>query len=519
MVKYKLLVLFVFFITPFCPNLLIATNTPPLSADQQIAEQIYQKLQQTIGDKRRDWPKLQVWGVVDRVASFVPNENTIYLDQKAIDICKTFNGQFEAALAFIIGHELTHFYQAHDWKVSGFVTHFMVAKEDFQEHLEHERQADVYGAFIAQQAGFQTIRIVPNLLNSIYKEYQLSSQADSKYPSLVDRQALAQEACHIAADLVEVYHTANYAMVLGKYEVAYQLYDFVGQSLQFKELYFNMAMSNLLQYYFWNTDLQLAYNFEIDPSIPLTRTDQMRHPSILLAEAERFFQKILQDFDANYFPAHLQLLTVYDWQNKTSNMNQQIAWLKTYCPPQQQKHLLLAIGNYYARQGQVNLAQEQYQSILQSSQPNTVEQLAKANSQFLQTGQSNKQKPSTRPSLRIEKGIDEIPSLTFYKNFPRNISIKTAIQLATNEHRNSYISKLNYQDQLLKLQRVYSPSITSNKGIRIGSTKAELERAYPQSQLGIVRHTEGYYIVNYEKGLIFKCNQQGIVEEWSLFVL
>ena len=154
-----------------------------------------------------------------------------------------------------------------------------------------------------------------------------------------------------------------------------------------------------------------------------------------------------------------------------------------------------------------------------SCRSNTIEQLAEANSLFPQTVQRNKQKSPARPSLRIEKGVDEIPSLAFYKNFPRNISIKKTIQLATNEHRNSYIGRLNYQEQLLKLQRIYSPSISSNKGIRIGSTKAELERAYPQSQLGTVRHTKDYYLVTYQKDLIFKCNDKGVVEEWNLFVI
>lgn len=489
-----------------------------IDSDQQVVQEIYHNLKNTIGDKRQDWPKVQVWSITDRVASFVPLDNTIYIDQKTIEICKTFEDKYKDALAFIIGHELTHFYQAHQWKEMGFASHFLVNKNSFEAHLEHERQADIYGAFIAQQSGYQSIKLIPGLLENIYKNYKLDVAANQDYPSLSNRKKLAEEACHLAADLVSVYQTANYAMVLGKYEEAHLLYDYVRQSLQFKELYFNLGMNNLLQYYYWQPDLQLGYDFEIDPSIPITRNDQTRHPTALLKEAKASFQKILTQYDPQYFPAQLHLITVLDWQKDKTGATQQINKLGNNFTPKKQASLFLTIGNFHARNGQSTLASDFYQRIAFIPTANlATKELALENLNYLKTKKASKQKPPQHPALRIEKGIDKIASLTLFKNYNRTISINNQMDLKTDEAGNSFLYRLHFKGQLLKIQLIESIGTQSNKGIEIGSTDQQIKKSYPNSQLGKVRHTNGYYLINYRKGLIFKCNQEGIVEEWVVF--
>jgi len=497
-----------------------AKELPIPNADQQVVQKIYQNLKYTIGDKRQDWPKVQVWSITDRVASFVPLDNTIYIDQQTVEICKTFGKKYKDALAFIIGHELTHFYQEHQWQELGFVSHFLVNKANFQAHLAHEKQADIYGSFIAQQSGYQTIRLVPAILDKIYQAYQLKSSATQEYPSLSNRKKLAEEACHLAADLVDVYQTANYAMVLGKYEEAHFLYDYVRQSLQFKELYFNLGMNNLLQYYHGQPDLQLSYDFEIDPSIPITRNDQTRHPTALLSAAKAAFTKILTQYDAQYFPAQLQLITVLDWQADKTAANKLITQLSTNYPPKHQASLYLTIGNFHARNGETEIANDFYQRLINLPAVNPyLQQLGLDNQQYLKTKKSSKAQPPQRPSLRIEKGIDQIPSLTLFKKYNRTISIKDGMNLQTSVANNSYLYQLNFKGDLLKIQLVEGLKTKSNRGIHIGSTDKEIKRLYPKSQLGKIRYSNGFYLIHYEKGLIFKCNQAGIVVEWGIFTI
>ncbi len=505
----------------FFPTEVFSAKEPTIPvADQQVVQEIYQNLQYTIGDKRQDWPKVKVWSITDRVASFVPLDNTIYIDQQTLDICKTFGEKYKDALAFIIGHELTHFYQEHQWQEVGFVSHFLVNKANFQEHLEHEKQADIYGTFIAQQSGYQTIRLVPSILDKIYQAYQLKSTATQEYPSLNNRKKLAEEACHLAADLVDVYQTANYAMVLGKYEEAHFLYDYVRQSLQFKELYFNLGMNNLLQYYHAQPDLKLSYDFEIDPSIPITRNDQTRHPKALLKAAKSAFNKILTQYDAQYFPAQLQLITVLDWQADKTAAIKQITQLTDNYPPKNQASFFLTVGNFYARNEQPELARDFYQRMIKLPELNPyLKQLGLDNLQYLKTKKSAKQQPPQRPSLRIEKGIDNIPSLTLFKKYKRTISIKDDMSLQTSVASNSYLYQLNFKGDLLKIQVVEGVHTKSKKGIHIGSTDKDIKIVYPKSQLGKIRYANGFYLIHYEKGLVFKCNQAGIVKEWGVFTI
>lgn len=496
------------------------TQSVLFDTDQQIATNIYIQLKVTIGDTRKDWPQLQVWSITDRVASFVPADNTIYIDQQALDICKKMGEEFEASLAFIIGHELTHFYQAHDWEISGFASHFMIGKEEFESYRNHERQADIYGAFIAQQAGYNTIKIVPTLLTSIYQSYQLSENANQAYPSLEDRQGLAQEACKLAGDLVAIYQMANYAMVIGKFEEAHHLYTYVSQNLQFKELYFNIGMSNLLQYYYLKEDLPLLYDFKIDPKIPITRNAQTRHPKALLEAAQKAFHFVLQELDETYLPAQQQLLTVYDWKNLPSLFQEQVRLLQSASSKKELPSLQLSRGNFHARNNQKTLALEEYQRILNNFEnPVFIRSLAEANSNYLRNGISGKKRSNQHPILHIEKNIDRIGSLSFFNQFDRQISITPILSVQTYESSNSYLSKLQYKNQLMKMQRVYSPSIKSNQGISIGSPASTITSAYPDSELGTIRYTNGYYIVHYQKGLIFKLDDQELVEEWVLFSL
>lgn len=505
----------------FFPIKMFSAKEAPIPiADQQVVQEIYQNLQYTIGDKRQDWPKVQVWSITDRVASFVPLDNTIYIDQQTLDICKTFGEKYKDALAFIIGHELTHFYQEHQWQELGFVSHFLVNKTNFQAHLAHEKQADIYGTFIAQQSGYQTIKLVPSILDKIYQVYHLKSSATNEYPSLSNRKKLAEEACHLAADLIDVYQTANYAMVLGKYEEAHFLYDYVRQSLQFKELYFNLGMNNLLQYYHAQPDLQLSYDFEIDPTIPITRNDQTRHPTTLLKAAKSAFNKILTQYDAQYFPAQLQLITVLDWQADKTEAIKHITQLSNHCPPKHQASLYLTIGNFYARNEQPALARDFYQRMIKLPKVNPyLKKSGVDNLQYLKTKKSSKKQPPQRPALRIEKEIDKIPSLTLFKKYNRTISIKDGMKLQTSAANNSYLYQLNFKGDLLKIQIVEGVKTQSNKGIRIGSTDKDIKVVYPKSQLGKIRYANGFYLIHYEKGLVFKCNQEGIVKEWGVFTI
>ena len=482
--------------------------------DQQLAINVYETLKKAIGDKRKNWPNLVLLGIENRVASFVPLENVIYLDQKAVRVCRLFKERAGDALAFIIGHELNHFYEQHDWKEVGFADTFIISKEKFLAFRNYERKADIYGAFIAQQAGYRTISLVPNLLTYIYENYQLDPAENNEYPSLQERKSLAKDACKVASELVDAYQTANYAMILGKYENAFQLYDFVGKNIQFKELYNNIGLSNLLPYYYQDSKNQLAYPFLLDPYIPLLRSDQIRPPTTLLKTAITAFEKVNIEYESNYFPALLHLLIAYDWEGNKQKTEELInSFNPNIISATEHSILQLTIGNYYVQNNQPSEALQIY-AILLRNKNEFVKALAAKNINYLTKGINAKELPTKTPEQRIEKDIDNIPSLPFYRNFNRKIPINQYTNLEVTEQPNSYLTRLDK----LKIQRVYSPLITTKQGGRIGSSVSAIKAMYPDIRVKQVGFATGFYLVHFEKGLIFKCNDKE-VEEWVLFCL
>jgi len=501
-------------------NLSAETRTSTVVTDQQIIENVYQQLKIQIGDKRKNWPTIKIWAIKDQVATFMPKENTIYLDQAAVNTCRQFTDKFPDALSFIIGHELTHFYQTHNWKSAGFAP----SKTAFIENIEEERQADIYGTFIAQQAGYQAIKLVPSILEKIYAEYGLPLLKNKQYPTLIERKELAAEACQMASNLLDIYQTANFAMVIGKYEMAYQSYEFVRKHLKFKELYYNIGMSSLLAYYHWNDRIQFLYSFSIDANIPLTRNSQMRHPQLLLAKAVESFQIVKKFYDDNYLPARLQLITALDWQQNIALAKKEIMELEQQFSISNYPDFLLTIGNFYGRQNDKVKAMGYYKSLLNSiDSKNKIGQKALTNLDYLKKGVSLKENKLYLGSQTIERNIDQIEHLPDFiiRTHSENIEISINATLTFQALLFGYsaITKLTYDHDFFKLQRIESTELKSNRDIGIGSTSEQIYSLYSNQSLGKVSHTNGYYIVLFEKGLIFKMNKENKVEEWALFCI
>lgn len=504
--KFALFLLMLFGI-----NLFASSNRRLVATDKQMAIAVYESLKNAIGDKRLDWPILEVLNVENRVASFVPGpkKNWIYIDQKAIDICKQFGDKSTDALAFLIGHELTHFYQEHEWKKKGFILH----KDNFEDNKVHERTADIYGAFIAHQAGFNTIPLVPLLLERVYRSYQLSERENQNYPSLSERRTLASDACRVAKDLVDAYQTANYAMVIGKLDLASQLYDFVGSHIKFKELYHNKGLCQLLDYYYQDTSNHLAFPFQIDPKIPITRSDQIQMKN-QLELAITAFEKVISEYDNNYLPTCFSLISAYNWAGKEDKAIALLQFVKQQVEAVNLPIYFWVAGNFYAYTKKNELAEKHYRSALNEAGdlPFFNQQIRK-NQSYLEHGKSAKNLTAHTISQQIEKKVDGIPSLTFFNQYDHLIEIGSQHNLALHESVNSYLTKLGK----FKLQRIYSPSISTSKGIRIGSDLSEIYAKYPKTEISQIAYAGGFYLVNFKKGLIFKCNKKNIIEEWVVF--
>ncbi len=292
-----------------------------------IAEQVLKNLYLTYGDRQRPCPKL-LFTDDNQGPRYRESAQTIVLDGRSIEVCRSFGRDSVSALAFIIGHELAHFFHS---KHHGHKAEFSYLAFDRGKHgdAEQERLADVQGIFNAYLAGYRTTAILPKVIAKLYESYQLKSKLEG-YPSLPERQRTSAEVLATVDTLTQLYETANYLTALGQYELAAASYQYILRYYPGREVYNNLGASHALHAMFCSAKSPDAYQYplELDTDSRLTRprarggeselTDSERAlRKRLLAEAEKAL-KTAGWLDPSYFPVDVNLLCVLALQGKSS---------------------------------------------------------------------------------------------------------------------------------------------------------------------------------------------------------
>lgn len=487
-----------------------------IDLDQSLITEVYEDLKAVIGDQKAQWPTISILGVPNRIGSYVAKENRIYIDQKAIEVCKRFGIKTKAAIAFIVGHELTHFYQKHEWGTSGFVSHFMVSVENFRENREHERQADIFGGFIAQQAGYPTLALASQLLEQLYTDYNISARQDAQYPSLAERKVLLHESCEIAGDLINAYHSANYLMISGHFEEAFVLYEYVSRSIKFKELFNNMGVASLSSFLHLNND-PLIYPLEIDTKIPIERATLFRSKQEMVFAAEKYF-RLSYSYDKRYKDAAIHLVAALGLGQRFFEARQLYKVLeKGILAAHQQAKLKLILGNLHYRQGQNDEAKAFFQEALKISTNPALVKMIKKNLQYLKKGKRTEGKAYFIPAQIITGKTDEVDIATF-ESYLRQLDVNPNCQLQTVELSHSTLSSFESRGKKLKVQKVHSQKL-KKRNVGIGSSRGDIERNFSDIDFEEISFNGGYYLVSIKYGLIFKLGKEGLIQEWVIFMI
>ena len=280
------------------------------SAQYRKVLNIYNKLVQARGDFRFPVPSFNLIGEERRVAGINYDELNIILEEKALGVCNTFGAESDAAIAFLLAHELTHYYEKHAWRRS-----FAEDNKDLRIGLDldkvtdaaaNETEADYLGGFLAYSAGFGLFQKGAEIIQSLYKAYGLKNDIPG-YPSLSDRQALSRRTAEKIASLVDVYDMANLLVATGKYTEAYEYYRYILLTYQSREIYNNLGVTAMLEAmkYFKETELKYRYPIELDLESSAAKGDpalNMREK--LLRQAILHFDAAIS-LDPNYAPAFL----------------------------------------------------------------------------------------------------------------------------------------------------------------------------------------------------------------------
>lgn len=214
------------------------------------AKRIFDRLVEARGDKSLKTPEL-LWTVeASNGAAYQPGTNLITFEEKAYDVCAGFGANTDNALAYILAHELVHYYKQHGWEAA-FAKKFReeemteAVKETVRDMKRQETESDLLGGFLAYTAGYNTVGIAPEILPALYTSYGWPID-NPRYPTLEERILLAKTTEKELANLIRMFETANMLVAIERYEDAAQYYDHILSFYKSRELVNNIGVVNCM---------------------------------------------------------------------------------------------------------------------------------------------------------------------------------------------------------------------------------------------------------------------------------
>lgn len=290
------------------------------TAAYRLAVAVYDRLVQARGDFRYTVPKFSLSANRDRGAFIQYKKVEIFLEQDAYKVCASFGPEnTEAAIAFLLAHELTHYYEKHAWR-NGFVEQhadLAIGKQldTLMDAVAKETEADYLGGFLMYSAGFGTFDKVEELIDRLYADYRLDEHMPG-YPSLSDRKALAVRSSEQLKRLIEVFDMANMLTAVGRYSQAYEYYRYVLIQYQSREIYNNVGVVAVLDalQYFSDNEMKFRLPLQLDLESLGSKGDgwgdNREKRDTLLRQAILHFDAAIS-LDPDYAPAYLNKACAY----------------------------------------------------------------------------------------------------------------------------------------------------------------------------------------------------------------
>jgi predicted Zn-dependent protease len=272
------------------------------------------------------------------------------------------------ALSIVLSHELAHYYNNHsfcsDFAFALSKTNVEYAKKlksaSKSEKISIETQADYQGLFYAAIAGYQPFEVYNQLLDEIYKNYNLIDN-NPNYPTKQERKEIANNALKKTKELYLDFQKTIVFKKEKKYDEALKIYEEINNFFPSRENYNNIGVIKTLKaldlkvltFEEYNYPKRFTYPLEIDIESRLnqkqTRGDEKDNNTMIerLKEAQKSFEKAIS-LDSNYAIAYINLACVFDLLN---NPEAAIGKIKELPKDQQETFeakRILAIAYYHA---------------------------------------------------------------------------------------------------------------------------------------------------------------------------
>jgi tetratricopeptide (TPR) repeat protein len=261
------------------------------------------------------------------------NGPTIQIDEALYKVCQTFGKDSLNALAIVMSHELTHYYNDHtfcsDYAFANFKSNTplksKIGQASSSARIEKESEADIKGFFYAGAAGFQPHGLQGLLIGKIYTAYKLSDEQKG-YPTKKERIAIANNAEKIAAQLYEYFKNGLIAIENKRYDEAIELFTKANSQVPFRENWNNIGIANTRKALILKENSEdeklfpqkFLYPLEVENKSRLSKEitrgdldDTSEEMEKLLKDAQKNFEEAIR-LDPSFTKGYINLACVLD---------------------------------------------------------------------------------------------------------------------------------------------------------------------------------------------------------------
>lgn len=498
-----------------------STYLDEASLPYQTCLAIYQRLQGIVGSSATAWPTLRITTRKKRIAAYRSLDNTILLELSAYELCETFGAQRDAAIAFLLGHELAHYQQHHHWKHRA-TDSFLSAHEQGKATWSIDQEADAYGAFIAHLAGYATLELIPTLLEQLYEAYNLVDELEG-YPSLKQRIGVVEQVRQKVQQWIHLYELAAYYNAFGQHLPAYNCYQYLLQFIHTKELYLNTSVVTLSAalHYQQAEEATLFYPLSLAPSTNFMPRQMLENSQwVLLKDAELHCKKALS-LDSTYVAALLHLACIYDVQGELEQAFEVLYKINNQrLEPLQRAQLALLKGILYAHRARPQSSRQFFDAANRHQNLLPILYWSMTNKQRLV--QHYRSAPVITPSLEDMTWTTWKNQLEGSKKLTLRKSKQLQMYLTASTTSQGLLTCLSLQQKGRKkvqqhyLNCVQKGEAATHRGIKIGDTLTKVQQAYQGLYFQLILQGKGFMMHYPSKGLVFKINAQEKVAAWAV---
>lgn len=512
-------------------------NNARKSYKYRVAKEVFDHLVEAAGNSNMERPRFEMSPIPKMIAAAKGDEAVILLEEQAYNICTGFGRDSLNALATLLGHELIHYYEKHNWEDhfirehQGSTTANQIRDKKLANKMLLETQADQLGGLLAHTAGYSTLNIAPDLLTKLYAGYKLDATSPtSQYPSLEERRAIAQNSMERLKEVIGVYDLAGHFLATHQFDWARSYYEYILNKVGFRsrEIFNNMGVAAALSAL--STRKQdkpsFVYPLQLDFSSRMaSRGAGEEEQTALLEEARRHFQAAY-DLDPQYLPALINMGCVYaelgQWDEADDQARKALRDAKKAGNKNAESDALILTGIIQAVNQDTEGARKSFtDAAAVSNNP-----LSAMNLQVLR-GESLPPPPLTGP-ISNEEQIDNYDLDQLFASFllerfvPEKMipDIAGPFTYAMAREANSTILVNTHSSgkEIFGFFQVADAKYpgTSFEGIKIGDPVNKVLEGYgtPSRRMTAI---QGEWLVFMNQQIIFRVDRQGNVVNWAVF--